>query len=137
MTRALARREIALAGVALLAIVAGLAIASLAGGSAGDEDRAPGAVGQWYSALAGTYRFDAEAEVTACGYPAEPPTPGVAHPVLPCGAKIVVEYGGKQVLTQVVDRGTGVPGREFDLTPKLASELGFRGVQPIRWAYAG
>ncbi len=138
MTSAGAARAIALACVALLAIVLGLAVASFADGSEAEE-RTPSAVGEWYSAVAGTYRPEAaaDADVTACGYPADETTPGVAHPVLPCGAKIVVEYEGKQVLTQVVDRGTGLPGREFDLTAKLASQLGLRGVQRIRWAYAG
>ena len=137
MSRALAQRAIALGAVALLAIVLALAVASLANGS--DDEQAPTAVGEWYSALAGTYRPQAVADtdVTACGYPADETTPGVAHPVLPCGAKIVLEYDGKQVLTQVIDRGTGVPGRAFDLTAKLASQLGVRGVQRIRWAYAG
>ena len=30
---------------------------------------------------------------------------GFAHPVLPCGAKIYLGHGGKEVLTQVVARG--------------------------------
>ena len=136
MTRTLAQRELALAAIALLAIVAAVALASAVRGS-GDEDDVPGPVGTWYDALAGAYRLDADEGRTECGYRATSELPGVAHPVLPCGAKIVIEYDGRQVLTQVVDRGTGVPGRVFDLTAPLASELGLRGVQEIRWAYAG
>jgi rare lipoprotein A (peptidoglycan hydrolase) len=40
------------------------------------------------------------------------------------------------VLTQVIDRGPYVPGRQFDLTDALAVKLGVRGVQQITWAYA-
>jgi len=56
--------------------------------------------------------------------------------VLPCGARIYISYGGTDVLTQIVDRGPYVPGREFDLTDALARRLGLRGVQNIRWSYA-
>jgi hypothetical protein len=40
------------------------------------------------------------------------------------------------VLTQVIDHGPFVPGREFELTDALAKELGLVGVQSIRWSYA-
>jgi hypothetical protein len=40
------------------------------------------------------------------------------------------------VLTEVVDRGTGVPGREFDVTAPLARRLGLRGTQPVQWRFA-
>ena len=73
-------------------------------------------------------------------------TVGVAHPVLPCGVKIYVEYKGKQVLTQVIDRGHTVPGREFDLTQALAKLLAhaghaddsvaFRALSPLAEVYA-
>ena len=56
--------------------------------------------------------------------------------MLPCGAKIYLSFDGRQVLTQVIDRGPFVPGREFDLTAPLADKLGLDGVQRIRWAYA-
>jgi rare lipoprotein A (peptidoglycan hydrolase) len=36
----------------------------------------------------------------------------------------------------VIDRGPVVPGRKFDLTPKLAEDLGVDGVQRIRWVFA-
>ena len=56
--------------------------------------------------------------------------------MLPCGVKIYIEYNGKQVLTQVVDRGPTAPGREFDLTVALASLLHLDGTQQIRWRFA-
>ena len=58
------------------------------------------------------------------------------HPVLPCGAKIFLTYGGKTVLTTVVDRGPLAPGYEFELTPALAERVGLTGVQKIRWSFA-
>jgi hypothetical protein len=135
-----AQRQVALAGVALLAIVVALALASLAGGSgAGDgvEARSVPVPGSgWYTALAAPYRFQPDAARTACGHAASPETPGVAHPVLPCGARIVIAVGDRQVLTEVVDRGSGVPGREFDVTEALADHLGLEGVQEIRWRFA-
>jgi rare lipoprotein A (peptidoglycan hydrolase) len=128
-----------LAAVALLGVVVALALAALAGGSSA-EDEEPGSVpapgGGWYRALAAPYRLDPKAERTACGQRVTPETLGVAHPVLPCGAKIILRYEGTDVLTQVIDRGTGVPGREFDLTAELARRIGLRGVQPIRWRFA-
>jgi hypothetical protein len=136
---ALAEREVALAGVALMALVLALALAALVGG-VGTADQGPQSVpapgGGWYHALAAPYRLDARSKRTACGHPANLRTLGVAHPVLPCGAKIMLAYDGQEVLTQVIDRGTGVPGREFDVTAELARQLGLRGVQPIEWRFA-
>jgi hypothetical protein len=131
----LAQREIALAGVALLAVV--LAVALTRPGHDGEPagpSRAP--PGEWYRALAAPYSFPPGARRTACGQPAGPRTLGLAHPVLPCGAKIVILFDGKQVLTQVVDRGAGLPGREFDVTPGLARTIRLSGIQPIQWRFA-
>jgi rare lipoprotein A (peptidoglycan hydrolase) len=74
---------------------------------------------------------------TACGDLVGPGTEGVSHPVLPCGVRLYVTYHGVHVLTEVIDRGPYVPGREFDLTPALAARLGLSGVQVIGWSYAG
>ena len=136
MTPSVAQRLVALAGVGLLAVVAALAAAQLVEGSEREPARrsvaAPG--GGWYEALAAPYRVDGR---TTCGHRGRPTALGVAHPVLPCGAKIVVRYRDREVLTQVIDRGTGVPGREFDITAALARRLGLNGVKPIRWRFAG
>ena len=140
MSRALTQRQLILGAVALLALVAALAIAAAAGGSSpSPEERLasiPAAGGGWYRALAAPYRLDPKLERTACGQRATPRTLGVAHPVLPCGAKVMLRYRDVQVLTQVIDRGTGVPGREFDLTTELARRIGLAGVEPIRWRFA-
>ena len=61
---------------------------------------------------------------------------GIAHPTLPCGARIFIDYKGQRVLTQVVDRGPYEPGRQFDVTDALARKLGLEGVKPVHWSYA-
>ena len=61
---------------------------------------------------------------------------GVSHPVLPCGAKIYISYGGAQVLTEVIDTKLKQPGRQFELTEALAQRLGIEGTQQIRWRFA-
>jgi rare lipoprotein A len=129
----LAQREIALAGVALLAAVVALALVL---GRSDSDSSLPKPAGSWYTALAGVRQVGGIGKRTACGQLLTADTNGVSHPVLPCGAKIFLSYGGRNVLTQVIDRGPFVPGREFDLTEPLAAKLGLAGVQRIRWAYA-
>jgi hypothetical protein len=135
LSSALVQRQIALAAVALLAVVVALAVTQSERDP--DETRQPQvAATPWYSALAAPYRFPPGTRRTACGYPTNASTLGVAHPVLPCGAKITILFDGRQVLTQVVDKGTGVPGREFDVTAPLARRMGLRGIKPIKWRFA-
>ena len=89
-----------------------------------------------YVALAGSSGPAAFGRRTACGGVLRADTEGVAHPTLPCGARIFISYKGIKVLTQVVDRGPYVPGRQFELTDALARRLGLRNVQTIHWSYA-
>jgi rare lipoprotein A (peptidoglycan hydrolase) len=89
-----------------------------------------------YTALAGSSGPAAFGRRTACGGVIHPDTTGVAHPTLPCGARIFISYRGVRVLTQVVDRGPYRAGRQFDLTDALARRVGLRGVQTIQWSYA-
>jgi rare lipoprotein A (peptidoglycan hydrolase) len=126
-------RAATLAGLALLGIAVALAVAHHR-----DHHKAalPAPAGQWYVALAAPYAPSKRLERSACGVEIGPKTAGVAHPVLPCGAKIYVEFGGKQVLTQVIDRGHTAPGRTFDVTDALAKLLGLQGSQTIRWRFA-
>jgi rare lipoprotein A (peptidoglycan hydrolase) len=128
-----AKRTLALAGVGLLAVLISLALAS----PNRDHDNAlPKPVGTWYRALAAPYLLAASRKRTACGQRIEAGTMGVAHPVLPCGAKLYISYGGRRVLTQVIDRGPNRPGREFAVTKPLADEIGLHGTKPIRWSFA-
>jgi rare lipoprotein A len=128
----LAIRELSLAGVALLAATVVLAVTAQTRGSDNGLPQAEGS----YTALAGSSGPAAFGRRTACGEILRPETQGVAHPVLPCGARIYVSYRRQHVLTQVIDRGPYVPGRQFDLTDALARRLGLRGVQEIHWSYA-
>jgi rare lipoprotein A (peptidoglycan hydrolase) len=125
-------RAAGLAGVALVAVAIALAIAT----RTHHHSSLPTPAGTWYTALAAPYTRTTSNRRSRCGVVIRPKTVGVAHPTLPCGAKIYVEFGSRQVLTQVIDRGPHVPGREFDLTVQLAKILHLDGVQMIRWRFA-
>ena len=138
MSAASVQRQVALAGVALLAAIVALALTSHGNGQpiTGLTQPVPVAGGGWYTALAGAERAR-YGHRTRCGYLLKPGTVGVTESVLPCGVLIYVSYkDSPHILTKVIDRRPVVPGRKFDLTPKLAEELGVDGVQRIRWVYA-
>jgi rare lipoprotein A (peptidoglycan hydrolase) len=132
VTTGVALRSAVLAGVAIVAVAVALAVAA---GHRAKHDL-PAAAGSWYPALAAPYTPSAAARTGACGVKIRAGTVGVAHPVLPCGVKLYIRFGGKEVLTQVVDRGHTVPGREFDVTEALAKLLGLQGTQTIQWRFA-
>ena len=141
MNAALARRELALAGIAIVAAVIALGSGAIdrsddgaSSSAARSSVPAPGA--DWYQALAAPYPVTTRKKRTTCGHELGADTMGVAHPVLPCGVKIFIEFDDERVLTQVIDRGPAVPGREFDVTRPLAEKLGLEGTQRIRWRYA-
>jgi rare lipoprotein A len=67
----------------------------------------------------------------ACGGRLTPQTRGVAHKTLPCGARVTLRYGKRQVTTKVVDRGPFIPGREWDLTTATRNDLGFGDVGQV------
>ena len=132
MRTGIAQREAQLALVALLAGAIALAVTAV---MHKHSSSLPTAVGS-YSALAGSSGTALYGRHTACGEVIGPTTIGVAHPVLPCGVRVYISYGNKHVLTEVIDHGPYVPGRQFDLTNALAKELGLVGVQRIEWSYA-
>ena len=132
MTTSVGLRSAALAGVAIVAVAIALAVAN----HDHNKSKLPAAAGNWYTALAAPYTPSATAHKGACGVTIGPSTAGVAHPVLPCGVKIYVRFAGREALTQVVDRGHTVPGREFDVTQALAKLLGLQGTQTIQWRFA-
>jgi rare lipoprotein A (peptidoglycan hydrolase) len=140
ISHGLARRGIALGAVALLGGVLAFAAPSWREGDGAGTTRTPSQVpvpgAGWYEALAAPYPAGSRRQRTACGQEIGPRTLGVAHPVLPCGVKLFISYGDAVVLTQVVDRGPAVPGRDFDVTRPLAARLGLEGTQQIRWRYA-
>ena len=49
---------------------------------------------------------------------------------------LYVTYEGRHVLTQVIDRGPTLPGRDFDITKALANRLDLHGTQTIQWRFA-
>jgi rare lipoprotein A (peptidoglycan hydrolase) len=132
MRPTVAVRELALAGIALLAAVVVLAVGERTKSHATTTPQPEGS----YTALAGSSGPGAFGRHTSCGGVLHPDTVGVAHPTLPCGARVFITYKGTTVLAQVVDRGPYETGRQFDLTDALARRLGLRGVQQIHWSYA-
>jgi hypothetical protein len=135
----LAQRVAALAAGALLLGVFGVAISQASRGHAptGIPEPAVGPWGGWSTALAGvSAAVPREGRAGDCGWRIMPGTLGVLHPVLPCGARIFVEYGGRQALTRVVAQSPVADGRQLDLTPKLARQLRLGGVREVRWAYS-
>jgi len=130
----IAKRTVALAGVALLVALVTLALRSPRRHH--DEDALPQPASTWYTALAAPYNPARSRTRTACGQRLDAKTLGVAHPVLPCGVKIYISYRGTKVLTQVIDRGLNAPGREFYVTKALADKIGLHGTRSLRWTYA-
>ncbi len=139
MTSALAQREVALAAVALLGALGSLALSSH------DQHRQARAQlqpvtldgGRWRTTLAGATpaRYGRR---TNCGIVLRPSTIGVRDSVLPCGIKLFLAYrNSPRILTQVIEHRPVPPGREFELTPRLAEKLGIDGVQQIEWVFAG
>jgi rare lipoprotein A len=128
-----------LAGITLIVAVAALALARRdEGGSRTFPDAVPvkGTKDGYYTTRAAPYGPTPDHRRTACGDPFTKETQGVANPVLPCGVKIYIRFHGREVLTEVVDRGPNVPGREFDITKALADRLDLHGTQTIKWRFA-
>ena len=139
MTLSVLQRAVALAAVALLAALAALALSHETSGSdSGPGVASPVTVAEtgWYTALAGSRGAPRDAERTTCQRVLTNRSLGVTHPVLPCGVKIYIAYGGTEVLTEVIDSHLKRQGRQFELTEALAQRLGIDGTQQIRWRFA-
>lgn len=139
MTLGVLQRTVALAAIALLAAVAALALSR----ATSEDEARPGearpvtvAATGWYSALAGSRGAPRDAERTTCRLTLTNRSLGVTHPVLPCGVKIYIAYGGTELLTEVIDARLKRQGRQFELTEALAQRLGIDGTQQIRWRFA-
>ena len=93
-------------------------------------------------AVAGTRRSPrlvvrpGDAERTSCGLILTGNSLGVSHPVLPCGARLLLRFAGQTVLTEVIDNKLKSAGRQFELTERLAADLGLDGTQEIDWRFA-
>jgi hypothetical protein len=132
MNALLLQRQAALAGVALLAALGALA---LGGEDATGREQSEPVVTvalKWRTASVGVSRRRA----SGCEERADESTVGVVHPVLPCGAKLVVQGDGEAVRTEVVGSGPVGLEHDFDLTPPLAARLGVQSEGRIRWRFA-
>ncbi len=139
MPAAVAQRLLVLAALALLAGVVALAVVERRRDDANATPAPSGAVapgGGWYSALAASRGPAGDAERTSCGLILTSKSLGVSQPVLPCGAKLLIRFGGQTVLTEVIDNKLKSPGRQFELTERLAFMLGLDGTQQIAWRFA-
>lgn len=136
MSAVVAQRLLVLAAVAVLCGLA--AIAVLDRRESEDVTTAEGAVapGGWYQALAAARGPVGDAERTPCGLILTARSLGVTHPVLPCGAKILLRFGDETVLTEVIDNDLTSAGRQFELTEGLAREVGLDGTQQVEWRFA-
>jgi hypothetical protein len=56
--------------------------------------------------------------------------------VLPCGAKLVLRYRDRQVLTEVIDNALVEPGRQLEVTDTLAGMLGVEDTVELEWRFA-
>jgi hypothetical protein len=131
MNGRLARRQAALAGVALVGALGAIALSQI--GDDSDAAPPPAAAVQWDNAIVGV--FEPPREPTSCGVTVTQETVGIVHPVLPCGAKIVVEYQGRSTQADVVERGPVASSLAFDLSPALAAALGVSGPTTVRWRF--
>jgi hypothetical protein len=124
--------------VALLAGLVAVAVVEQraeTGAAAVTGAQAPGATG-WYSALAAPRPPAGDAERTTCDLVLTTKSLGVTHPVLPCGAKLLLRYRGDTVLTEVIDNQLTSSGRQMELTEALARLVGLDGTQQVEWRYA-
>jgi len=137
VTPSFSQRAVALAAVALLAAVAAIAVVehSTRAATSGGIPTAEAPAG-WNKAFAGSRGPVGDAERTTCGQVLTTKSLGVTQPVLPCGARIVLRNGGKQVLTEVIDNKLAVSGRQLEVTERLAKLLGLQGAQEIEWRFA-
>ena len=131
------QRLLSLAAVALLAGVVAIAVVDRREETPVSAPQgATAAGGGWYDALAAPRPPGDDAERTGCDLILTSRSLGVSHPVLPCGAKILIRYGGETVLTEVIDNQLKETGRQFELTQSLARLVGLDGTQAVEWRYA-
>ena len=130
-------RVVVLAAVAFLAAVGAIAVVehreSRAAPAGFETAVAPGG---WNHAFAGSRGAVGDAQRTSCGEILTSRSLGVTHPVLPCGAKLVLRNGKIEVLTEVIDNKLVEPGRQLEVTERLARMLKLEGTAEIEWRFA-
>ena len=137
MTQSLPQRLVLLAGIALVAAVSAVAVIEQRATDPGAAalTSAPAPAG-WNTAFAGSRGATGDAQRTTCGQVLAPESLGVTHPVLPCGAKVVLRYGDTRVLTEVIDNALVEPGRQLEVTEALAGMLGVNSTVELEWRFA-
>jgi hypothetical protein len=135
-------RQLALLAIGLVSVLAALALTNGGGGGGGGATTStatpaqPGATAGWDEARVGAYGPGRYGRATPCVARLTPTLEGVAHPVFPCGARITLRLGDKEVETRVVDRGPVGEGQDFSVTEALAARLGLTGVQTVQWKFS-
>lgn len=137
VTGSFAQRLVLLGAVALLGGVLALAVVE----RRAQDDGAAGLVGAaapsgWNTAFAGSRGPSGDAQRTTCGQVLAPKSLGATHPVLPCGAKIVLRRGDTQVLTEVIDNALVESGRQIEVTEALGRLLRLDETVEIEWRFA-
>jgi hypothetical protein len=135
VTQSLAQRLVLLAAIALLGAALALAAVEL------DADSSPGltsaaAPSGWNTAFAGSRGPTGDAQRTSCGQVLAAESLGITHPVLPCGAKLVLRHEDRLVLSEVIDNALVEGGRQLEVTEELAETLGLEGTTEIEWRFA-
>lgn len=131
------QRLVVLAAIALLGATSALAVVERRSEPA-PTDVLAGLRGPvaWTTAFAGSRGPAGDAQRTTCGQVLGPDSLGVTHAVLPCGTKVVLRSGGRQVLTEVIDNALVEPGRQLEVTEALADLLGIEGTVELEWRFA-
>jgi hypothetical protein len=136
MTDVLGQRLVVLAAVALLGAVIALATVE----RRAQDDRAgltsAAAPSGWNTAFAGSRGPTGDAQRTTCGQVLSDGSLGVTHPVLPCGAKVIVRNGDTQILTEVIDNTLVEAGRQLEVTQALGRMLDLEETAEIEWRFA-
>jgi hypothetical protein len=132
----LEERLVLLAAVAFLAALAAVAVVEQRGQETTPAFSSARAPSDWNQAFAASRGPVGDAQRTTCGQVLTSRSLGVTHPVLPCGAKLVLRNGDVQVLSEVIDNALVEPGRQLEVTQGLARMLGLRGTQEIEWRFA-
>lgn len=136
MTETLPQRLVVLGAVALLAAVSALALVERLPDDGSTAFTSAPAPAGWNTAFAGSRGSAGDAQRTTCGQVLAAESVGVTHPVLPCGAKVVLRHGETQVLTEVIDNTLVEPGRQLEVTQALAARLGIDGTVEVEWRFA-
>jgi hypothetical protein len=136
MSGSFPQRLVLLGSVALLA--GALALAAVERLDADSGSRLTGAVAPsgWNVAFAGSRGPAGDAQRTSCGQILSAESLGITHPVLPCGAKLVLRREDTQVLSEVIDNVLVEGGRQLEVTEGLAEILELEGTAEIEWRFA-